>query len=297
MKNQKFGVEVELIGITRENAAMVVAGVVGGGAVHTGGGYDKWTVIGPDGRKWTCMHDSSLNSVPSHLRCEFVTPICTWDDIETIQRCVRALRLAGARADKKCGVHVHVDAAAHTAKSLRALANAVCAKEDLLIQALGVHENRLEYCEPSDPDFIARLNKVKPKTLDALAEAWYGTPYWQGHAHDHYDQSRYHVLNLHAVWQKGTVEFRVFNGTTHAGEIKAYIQLCLAINDRALKSASASPRKTETDNPAYTFRCWLLALKLNGPEFATARHHLMKRLPGNAAWRHGDDTTRRGSDD
>ena len=107
-------------------------------------------------------------------------------------------------------------------------------------------------------------------------------------------------------WQKaGTVRLRAgqneialhdltgFNGTLHAGEIKSYIQLCLAISHKALTAASASPRRTNTDNPAYTFRCWLLQLGLIGEEFKTARNHLLKNLPGNAAWRHGNPTDRR----
>ena len=37
----------------------------------------------------------------------------------------------------------------------------------------------------------------------------------------HYNSSRYHGSNIHATFTKGTVEFRLFNGTLHAGEIKA----------------------------------------------------------------------------
>ena len=102
---------------------------------------------------------------------------------------------------------------------------------------------------------------------------------------DHYDDSRYHCLNLHSVFQKGTVEFRLFNGTTHAGKIKAYIQLCLAIGAQALNQTSASRRKTQTTNEKYTFRTWLLRLGLNGDEFKTARLHLLKHLDGCIAWK------------
>ena len=85
------------------------------------------------------------------------------------------------------------------------------------------------------------------------------------------------------------------NSTLHAGEVKAYIQLCLAISHQALTVASASPARPVTDNPAYTFRCWLLRLGMNGEEFKTARTHLLKHMPGNAAWRNGAETTRRAS--
>ena len=95
----------------------------------------------------------------------------------------------------------------------------------------------------------------------------------------------HNMLNLHSVFQKGTIEFRAFNASLHAGEIKSFIQLAMAISHQALKSSAASARRPETDNPKYTFRCWLLRLGFIGDEFATAREHLTKRLPGNAAWR------------
>ena len=81
------------------------------------------------------------------------------------------------------------------------------------------------------------------------------------------------------------MEFRLFNGTLHAGKIKAYIQFCLAIGAQALNQSCASRRKTMTTNEKYTFRTWLLRLGLNGDEFATARLHLLKNLPGCIAWR------------
>ena len=53
-----------------------------------------------------------------------VTPILTYDDIETLQELVRRLR-AGAKSDptRGCGVHIHIGAAGHTPQSLRNLAN------------------------------------------------------------------------------------------------------------------------------------------------------------------------------
>ena len=87
------------------------------------------------------------------------------------------------------------------------------------------------------------------------------------------------------MFQKGTVEFRLFNGTLHAGKIKAYIQFSLAISAQALNQACASRRKTHTTNEKYTFRTWLLRLGMIGDEFATARQPLLAELPGCIAWR------------
>ena len=81
------------------------------------------------------------------------------------------------------------------------------------------------------------------------------------------------------------IEFRLFNSTLHAGEVKSAIQLCLAISHQALIQKSARHAKTQSDNEKYTFRTWLLRLGLIGDEFKTARHHLLKNLEGNIAWK------------
>ena len=101
----------------------------------------------------------------------------------------------------------------------------------------------------------------------------------------HYHASRYHALNLHSVFQKGTVEFRMFNSTLHAGKVKTYIQFSLAIANQALTQRNARAAPTRTTNDRYTFRTWLLRLGMIGPEFETARLHLLSHLEGNIAWR------------
>lgn len=285
MKTQTFGIEIEMNRITRANAAQVLADHFGTRVQHIGGTYDTRLVPDALGRDWKIVSDNSIEG-PQEERTEFVSPICHWEDIETVQELVRKLRAAGAKAHTSCGVHVHIGRGAHTPKTLRNLVNLVNAKEDLLTQALGISpERRARWCQAVDPDFLARLNRRKPTTDAAFAELWYNTPEWRWHASQHYDTSRYHLLNLHSVFQKGTIEFRAFNASLHAGEIKSFIQLAMAISYQALKSSTASARRPETDNPKYTFRCWLLRLGFIGDEFATAREHLTKRLPGNAAWR------------
>ena len=285
MRNQTFGIEVEMNSITRAQAAQVIADHFGTRVRHTGGTYDTRLVPDQQGRDWKIVSDASIEG-PQEQRTELVSPICTWEDIETVQALVRKLRQAGAKAHSSTGIHVHIGRGRHTPKTLRNLVNLVNSKENLLALALGISQARLDrWCQPIDQDFLARLNRRKPSTDAAFAQLWYNTPYWEAHARQHYDSSRYHLLNLHSVFQKGTIEFRAFNGTLHAGEIKAYIQLAMAISHQALKVSSASPRKSETDNPKYTFRCWLLQLGFIGDEFETARLHLTKHLPGNSAWR------------
>ena len=104
------------------------------------------------------------------------------------------------------------------------------------------------------------------------------------------------MLNLHATFTKGTIEFRLFqfdapaNGKQnglHAGQLKSYIQLCLALSQMAKTVSSASPKPQQNENPKYAMRTWLLRLGFIGEEFATARDILTRRLSGDAAFRNG----------
>lgn len=290
MKTQTFGIEIELTGLTREEAANTVAGYFGTRATRTGGAYDTYQVEDNSGRVWKLMSDSSIRqecstgAATSAHRVELVSPICRYEDLETVQEITRRLRAAGAKANSSCGIHIHIGLGSHTPQTLRNLANIVASKEDLIYEALGVRSNRSGYCQKADKDFIAGINREKPTTLTGLADIWYDN-YRGENRSNHYNSSRYHLLNYHSVYTIGTVEFRAFNSTTHAGKIKAYIQFCLAMSHQALTQRSASCRKTETTNPKYTFRTWLLRLGLIGEEFKTARLHLLANLKGDIAWR------------
>ena len=278
-----------MTGITRAAAAKVIAKHLGTEAIHVGGNYDTYTVNDPEGRKWKVVSDGSIQCEARGGRnasrlysVEVVSPICKYEDMERVQEIVRQLRQAGAKVNSSCGIHIHVDASRHTAQTLRNIVNIMASKEDLLYKTLKVQIGREYYCKKADLRFLDELNNRPPKTMEALERLWYNG---SSRRHTHYDTTRYHALNLHSVFSKGTVEFRVFNSTLHAGEVKSYIQLCLAISNQALVQKSASRSRTQSDNEKYTFRTWLLRLGLIGEEFATARKHLLKNLEGNIAWR------------
>ena len=282
MRDQNFGIEIELTGLTRKKAAEVIAAHFGTQASYYGGNYSEYHAKDQIGRTWKLMSDGSIHTTPRGEDVEMVSPICKYEDIPDIQEIVRKLRGAGAIANSSCGVHVHINAAPHNATTLRNIANIIASKEDLLYKAVKFNTNRENYCQKTDYGFLDRLNSHPPRTLEQVKRLWYNGRDGSG---QHYHESRYHALNLHSVFQKGTIEFRLFNGTTHAGEIKSYIQLCLAISHQALNQRSARHTKTITDNDKYTFRTWLLRLGLIGDEFKTAREHLLKHLDGDIAWR------------
>lgn len=293
IKDQKFGIELEMTGLTREKAAKVLRNALeangcGPAAFYRhGGAYDAWHVTDGRGRTWKLVRDSSI-AIEGGEAVELVTPVLGWADIPLLQACIRALRKAGARVNETCGLHIHVDASPHTAQTLQNLIRIWAAKEQLIFQALRVPATRRDrYCKPIEARVRDGARSRKLKDMADLHQLWYGVDAWNRPQANHYHHTRYHALNLHSVWFRGTIEFRCFNATLHAGEVKAYIQFCLAVSAQALRQKTAGRQDTETTNPKYTFRCWLLRLGMIGDEFETARLHLLKHLPGNAAWRYG----------
>ena len=303
MKKQTVGVEVEMNSITRAKAAKLAAEFFGTGRYQDTdyrNGYCTWSAWDTAGREWKFSKDVSIEG-PDDEKCEMVTPILTYSDMETLQELIRRLRKAGAKSDptRGCGVHIHIGAQGHNAKTLRNLANIMASHENLIAKALNIDSERIDnYCRTVDPAFLRQVNSRKPKTMAELADVWYDTqPSYRART-AHYHGSRYHMLNLHATFTKGTIEFRLFqfeapaNGRKnglHAGQLKSYIQLCLALSQMAKTVKTASPKPQQTENPKYAMRTWLLRLGFIGEEFETARDLLTRRLDGDAAFRHGRD--------
>jgi hypothetical protein len=285
MKSLRFGIEIETIGLRRELLARTIAATLSGTAAVEVTYNSTWRVVDATGRTWRVVPDASLSGGADSG--EIVSPVLGYDDIDALQSVVRAVRAAGARVDASTGIHIHVDGARFDAKSATNLVKFIHKQERLLEHALGVSALRLgHYCQPIDPRFIERLEARRPKTMRELSEAWYGHENTQP---TRYHSSRYHGLNLNSLFFRGTFEFRYFNGTLHAGEVKAYVQLVLALAANALTSRTASSKRRDFD-PAtakYDFRVVMLRLGLVGDEFKTARLHLTKKLAGSAAWKHG----------
>ena len=264
MKNQTIGVEVEMNSITRQKAAKVAAAYFGTGRYeNTAGrnGYSTWSAWDAQGREWKFQKDVSIAG-PDEQKCELVTPILTYGDIETLQELCRQLRHAGAKSDasRGCGVHIHIGAQGHTPQSLRNLANIMASHESLIAEALKLDRSRMSrYCRTVDPTFLAKVNSRKPKTMAQLADIWYTSHGASYGRNQHYNDSRYHMLNLHATFTKGTVEFRLFQfdeptaerrGGIHAGSLRATSSFAWRFPrwQRMCAPQAPSPSRTKTPN-------------------------------------------------
>lgn len=295
LKNQLFGVEVEMTGITRENATKVVSEVLGTTSSQPNNTcYHTRTIVDQASRKWKIMRDSSITPIRNdnsdspldEYRVEFVTPPLNYNDIELLQDIIRKLRENGAKSHKSCGIHIHVDGANHNPKSLRRLINFMTARQDLIYEALQIGGREYDWCHKLNSALLVEMKKDKNITKEKAERIWYSRAndgYYGGVDHSHYNSTRYHGVNLHSYFSKGTVEFRLFNSTLHAGKIKAYIQFCLAISAWAITSEERIVFRSMTGytpEQKVTIMRNILThrLGLYGDEFKTCRLHLMTPL-------------------
>jgi hypothetical protein len=293
-----FGIEIEFTGITRRKAAKIVAEHLGGSIEELHDYYRTFRITAPDGRKWKVMYDGSINtqkrsggqkvSASKEYSVELVSPILTYGkDMESLQEMVRKLRNAGgfSQAQNSAGIHIHLNGADHTPRSIRNFMNIIYSRNDLLYDALQIERRRIHYCKKMDQSLVERMNKKKPTTMKQIEDIWYQD--YSERRDRHYHDSRYHFLNLHSLFNGcGTVELRGFNNPNlHAGKIRSYVVLALAMNHQAITQKSASSKKPQMENPKFSMRTWLNRIGLIGDEFKNCREHLCKSLSGSAAWR------------
>ena len=286
-------------GLTRQQAAEAVAALFGTTARHSNSSrtYDPWEVTDNDGKIWRFVKDASIHperrergridSASDLYKVEMNSPKLEYSEMGKLQEVVRALRHAGAIVNSSCGMHVHVDASKHTAQSLKNALSIMYSKEDILFKALKVNESRVyRWCKKVDEDKLKKIRKLPSGAgMRQMQELWYSDT--SESPSFHYNETRYYALNLHSVFYRGTLEWRCFESTLHAGEVRANITLALAISAQAINQKKTVMRKTEiSENPAFTFRTFLLRLGLIGPEFKNVRKNLLKNLPGDPAWRY-----------
>ena len=198
MLKSRFGIEIEMTGITREKAATIVAETINGTKHYIGGFYGTWEVKQQDGRKWSIVSDASIVRQKGNVRTndsnyavELVSPILTYrEDMEKLQEIVRALRKGGAisKAELQCGIHIHLDGEPHTPLSIRNFINIIASKNDLLYKALQIKPERMRWCKKMDDNLVRRIKTRRPKTKEAIKKIWY-------EGYGGFEETHYHTIN------------------------------------------------------------------------------------------------------
>lgn len=197
--SRKFGVELEMTGITREQAVRALNQV---GVSVQNESYNHVTRA-----HWKIVPDGSVSG-----GFEVVSPVLEGEaGLEQLRTVVTALDDMGGKVDRRCGYHVHFDAADLSVEHIRAIVLRYAAFE-AEIDAFMPPSRRGSantYCQ-SVRDLARSERFLSATTLQALTAAQRG---------------RYFKVNLQAYHAHGTVEFRQHSGTLNAPKAVNWVRL------------------------------------------------------------------------
>lgn len=185
LKEQFYGTEIEMTGISRMHAAEVIAEMFGTSIYHRRS-YDSWCLLDREGKEWKFVYDGSIQperriggrtvTAEGEYKTEMVNPKLTYEEMGKLQEVVRCLRRNGARVNSSCGQHVHVDASNHTARSIKNALTIMYSKEDILFKALKVQTAREEkYCRKVRPAVLEEIRRMPNSniSMEKLKRSWY----------------------------------------------------------------------------------------------------------------------------
>ena len=161
------------------------------------------------------------HSVRGRGAVEVVSPhIQGASGLEDVKRVMEILRDHGAYVNGTCGLHVHHDASDFGCRELRNLLELMVLWEPRIFDAVPDNEKRMEVsCRPLSQEVLELVrgcSYTECADVRCLQDIWYAQ---EENSPDkiRYNETRYHGLNLHSFWFRGTVEFRHMRGTL-AGE-------------------------------------------------------------------------------
>lgn len=212
-EHRRWGIEVEFFGVSRHAAERAVSAISRSwrvkfdGSVTRYGGYVGLEVVSP-----------IIGGDPDAYRAgydPYVAPADAWDQLTQI---LAALRAEGARVDKSCGVHVHMECRDVERKGVKRFVNLWANNQDainLLVPA-SRRDQTVGYVKRFFPDDLARYN--------SSGANWRNNRYW--------------VVNPCAYIRMGTVEVRQHAGTLQPGKLKHWVAFCLAMMHVAAQARS-----------------------------------------------------------
>lgn len=216
-KDRKFGVEIEAFNVPMGEVARAV--MAAGVECHVEG-YNHTTRP-----HWKVVTDRSLDGLRGAF--ELVSPVL--EGAEGIRQVVvvcEVLNRLGAKVNKSCGLHVHVDARDLEVGPLKSLVQQFIKYESCFDKMVPASRRNNVFCKSLRGRFAS---------LDA-ALGTVGAAQSITSLRGLFDCDRYHKLNLESLVRHGTVEFRQHAGTTDAEKITAWIGLVVGMVNRCAKA-------------------------------------------------------------
>jgi hypothetical protein len=204
ISNRKFGIEIECI--SRNNRHDIARALVEAGISCEVQGYNHNTQ-----RVWKIVDDGSLSSGGFEL---VSPPLSGQEGLKDVETAMRVLVAQGARVDRNCGLHIHVDAGDLTVHDVRNIVKRYHKFEDK-IDAVMPNSRRgsnNRYCGTMEGFLSNYGTRMETATsLDRMCDL----------------NERFYKVNLAAYNRHGTIEFRQHSGTVNATKAINWIVFCV----------------------------------------------------------------------
>lgn len=186
-------------------------------------------------KKWngSIVHDGSLDIGGFEIN---TAPAAGDLFVKQIASICDVLNSAGANIGINCGLHVHVDARDFNFHDIKKLLKIYTAIEPALFYMVPKHRRNSKYCRPLESHYANVLeNKIPHKTLRKnIVYDVYGDNQSTVYRNSKYGPAHYDALNVHSWFFRGTIECRLFEGTTNAYDIINWGMMWANILDTAL---------------------------------------------------------------
>lgn len=193
---RKFGIELEITGITMHKASTALRAV---GINVESQGYNHNTCS-----CWKLVSDASVRG-----GFEVVSPVLYGEaGLAEAKKVANALSGADATANRSCGMHVHFDAADLSPQSLYHVLNRYSKYETAIdaFMPISRRASNNNYCRPLH---VFMNNISSNQTINQMA---------------HSQGGRYFKVNLQSFLRYGTIEFRQHSGTVNAAKIENWVR-------------------------------------------------------------------------
>lgn len=250
--DRKFGIELEIVGITRQVALRALRAV----GINVQDESYNHTTRG----HWKLVSDSSVRD-----GFEVVSPILQGEaGIEEAMTVAEALSDAGATVNRSCGFHVHFDAADLNAADVKIIVNRYAAHEAEIDAFMPPSRrgNANTYCESVTSFLNRRFNEAR--TINELAAAQPG---------------RYFKVNLQSYRRHGTLEFRQHSGTVNANKVANWVRFLGEFIDQCKRPAAPTPAAPAAELPVLSGVQARLA-----EMFAGQRHRALAAMCERFGW-------------
>jgi len=229
-----FGVELEVILPRGMSHYALAQAITAAGVACEAQSYNHQLIAG-----WKVTTDGSLGSYTSGA--EVVSPILSGEEgFAILTKVCDAMRVAGCKINRNCGLHVHVGARNENVSFFKSLARLYRKFDGAINSVLAPSRTNNIYAHPHHID-ETRLDAAV--SVDDVTNA-VGQRAGRDYVRSSY---RYRKVNYCSFFQHGTVEFRQHQGTVEAAKAVHWVKFCLALVATARANPDLSGADTLTD--------------------------------------------------